>query len=345
MREFTLGKIDKLIIHFIGNKNNGDGVRFSEELTHLENIEQQVKGLININFKTEELYHFFFLPTLELNPMYQFIKGIFEDRNTFIEQSKNIGRYLYDQSTHPRIKSGELCVLHFTDCKINNKVVECIGLFKSENKDSVLQIDVLKDGFGLTEIQGINTKKLDKGCLIFNTEIEDGYLISIADNTNKNAKAQYWKDDFLSVQPIKNEYHQTNQFMGIAKQYVTNQLSEDFKISKADKIDYLNRSVDYFRKNDIFDKQKFEEEVFADSIVINSFHNFEQTYRQENEIKLADNFKISPQAVKKQARTFKSVLKLDKNFHIYIHGDRELIEQGVDRKGRKFYKIYYEEEY
>jgi hypothetical protein len=59
---------------------------------------------------------------------------------------------------------------------------------------------------------------------------------------------------------------------------------------------------------------------------------------------LKDNFKISQQAVKKQARVFKSVLKLDRNFHIYIHGDRELIQQGVERDGRKYYKIYYNEE-
>jgi len=61
-------------------------------------------------------------------------------------------------------------------------------------------------------------------------------------------------------------------------------------------------------------------------------------------MEVSDNFDISKQAVKKQARVFKSVLKLDKNFHIYIHGNRDLIEQGVDNNGRKFYKIYYEEE-
>ena len=59
---------------------------------------------------------------------------------------------------------------------------------------------------------------------------------------------------------------------------------------------------------------------------------------------LDDRFTISADAVKKQARVFKSVLKLDKNFHIYIHGDRNKIERGVDEAGRKFYKIYYEQE-
>ena len=58
-----------------------------------------------------------------------------------------------------------------------------------------------------------------------------------------------------------------------------------------------------------------------------------------------DIFAISPHAVKKQARVFKSVLKLDKNFHIYIHGDRSLIERGTEKDGRKFYKIYYREEF
>jgi translation initiation factor 2A len=38
------------------------------------------------------------------------------------------------------------------------------------------------------------------------------------------------------------------------------------------------------------------------------------------------------------------VKELDKNFHIYIHGDRTKIEQGVDENGRKFYKIYYDQE-
>ena len=62
------------------------------------------------------------------------------------------------------------------------------------------------------------------------------------------------------------------------------------------------------------------------------------------QVSIAEEFPINQAAVKKNQRYFKSVIKLDKNFHIYIHGDRELIEQGIDKDGRKFYKIYYEEE-
>jgi hypothetical protein len=77
--------------------------------------------------------------------------------------------------------------------------------------------------------------------------------------------------------------------------------------------------------------------------VIQSFNQYKKDYQQEYELDLADDFSISESAVKKQSRVFKSVIKLDKNFHIYVHGNRNLIEQGADNNG-KFYKIYYEEE-
>ena len=59
---------------------------------------------------------------------------------------------------------------------------------------------------------------------------------------------------------------------------------------------------------------------------------------------MKDEFDISNQAVKKQSKFFKSILKLDKNFHVYIHGNKDMIERGVESDGRKFYKIYFEKE-
>jgi hypothetical protein len=72
----------------------------------------------------------------------------------------------------------------------------------------------------------------------------------------------------LEIIQLNNEFHQTNQFLGIAKQFVTKQLGEDFEVSKADQIDLLNRSVNYFKKHDTFDKEEFESEVFDNENVI-----------------------------------------------------------------------------
>ena len=191
---------------------------------------------------------------------------------------------------------------------------------------------------------GFEIKGIDKGCIIFNTGCDSGYRLLIVDNTNRSAEAVYWKDDFLQVTPVSVEYYQTNQFMGIAKNFVVKKISEDFEVSKADKIDLLNRSVEYFKAHGDFDRTQFENEVFQQDDLISSFRSFNDNWLTDNKLDLSDHFEISPQAVKKQARAFKSVLKLDKNFHIYIHGDKDLIERGTEADGRKYYKIYYQTE-
>ena len=125
---------------------------------------------------------------------------------------------------------------------------------------------------------------------------------------------------------------------------MTKQLPSEFEISKADQAETLNRSVQYFKDNDEFSIQEFTETVLEHPEVIESFQSYKERYQTERDIEIGDSFAISNDAVKKQARSFKSVIKLDKNFHIYVHGDRRMIEQGEDEKGR-YYKVYYNEEY
>lgn len=342
---FIEAVITDFYVHKVGNKIADEEYFIAKRNVNADNdLKTLLSHYFLSSFKSEELYRFNHDIELPLNEVYSCIRKIFSNPSTLYEQSINLAKHLYNQSVHPKIKGGEFYVVFFKDCILNGESLDAIGLFKSENKDTFLEVEQIKDGFDIESRKGININKLDKGCLIFNTQKDNGFAVTIIDNTNKGNEAQYWKDNFLSVTTLNNDFHQTNQFLGIAKQFVTKQLSEDFEVSKTDKIDFLNRSVDYFKKHETFDKQEFETEVFGDSDVIKSFQKFDQTYRQENEVELSDNFEISSQAVKKQARVFKNILKLDKNFDIYIHGNRQLIEQGIDENGRKYYKIYYENE-
>ena len=256
----------------------------------------------------------------------------------------NLAKHLYEKSTHPKIKGGEFYTVYFKDCILDGETVDAIGLFKSENKDTFLKVFPTNEGFGIESEKGININKLDKGCLIFNTEKENGYVVAVVDNTNKGAEAQYWIDDFLHVRQRKDEYYNTQNVLTMTKNFVTHELPQHFEVTKADQVDLLNKSVKFFKENENFDMLEFSNEVMANPDVIATFNQFKTSFQQERDLDLAENFSISESAVKKQARVFKSVIKLDKNFHIYIHGHRELIEQGTDEQGRKFYKIYYQEE-
>jgi len=342
---FIEATINNFYIHTVGNKVADEKFFISKRKTKASN---ELKTLLShyflSPFNSEEYYHFHHDTDLYLNETYSYVSKIFNNSESLYEQSINLAKHLYNHCVHPKIKGGEFYIVYFKNCSLSGQTLDAVGLFKSENKDTFLEVEQLNDGFNIESRQGININNLDKGCLIFNTEKENGYVISIVDNTNKGAEAQYWKDNFLNVSVINNSFHQTNQFLGITKQFVTKQLNEKFNITKTEQIDFLNRSVDYFKTHDTFNKQEFEKDIFTDINVIESFQKFDQEYRQENEVELSDNFEISAKAVKKQARVFKSVLKLDKNFHIYIHGNRELIEQGIDEDGRKYYKLYYQNE-
>jgi hypothetical protein len=103
--------------------------------------------------------------------------------------------------------------------------------------------------------------------------------------------------------------------------------------------------MDYFKTKEQFNLQEFTEEVIHHPEVVNTFMDYKRNFEASRQFEIEDEFDIHLAAVKKQQRVFKSVLKLDKNFHIYIHGRRDLIEKGVDEMtGKKYYKIFYDEE-
>jgi hypothetical protein len=343
--DFTKIEIQHLITHHIGNKLREEKYELSSETSQIEDATKDfLLKYFLLPLKTEELFSFFHSVQLDLNEVYSIAESLFSDPNLFIEVSQSLAKLLYEQSTHPKIQEGELNIVYFSQVYLDGEPVDAMGIFKSETNVPFIKMIHQKSRYNIKHDYGFEIKGIDKGCVVFNTDKENGYKLLIVDNTNKSAEAQYWKDDFLKVKPISNEFHQTNQFLGITKDFVTKQISEEFEVSKADKIDLLNRSVEYFKTHDNFNKKEFEKEVIQDNGMIESFQNYNKTYQHEYDLDISDSFEISPQAVKKQARVFKSVLKLDKNFHIYIHGNRENIEQGVEKDGRKFYKIYYQDE-
>src|SRR5690606_28437707 len=156
----------------------------------------------------------------------------------------------------------------------------------------------------------------------------------------------FWKDNFLKIRAASDDFHNTQDYMNMYKSFVVEQIPSEFEVSRVEQIDFLNKSVSFFKKKENFNHQEFEEEVLQIPEVIDSFRKFGQQYGEERELNFENGFEISEYAVKKQSRVFKSVLKLDKNFHVYIHGDKNLIEKGFDEQtGMNYYKIYFEEEH
>lgn len=341
MIEFSEASISEIVLHKISSEEQNCFISDTTlELTGDEEKDTFKRVFLKSFQNISVTYEFNHEIDIELNTLLKVSKSIYDNKD-FLKKSKSIYQHLKTVSKHPNIKDGDLFVVKFDELKLNNKYYEALGIYKIENKESFIETSINKSqkiDFAIKK--GIGSKKLDKACLIVFTE--ESYTILIIDNNS--IETDYWQNEFLKVKLRNDDTNNTNQFLKLTKTFLTSHLPSDFVVTKADQIDLLNRSVDYFKTHNNFEKKDFEQEVFRDNEVIESFRNFGSQYSQEKNIDIADDFSISAQAVKNQLRNFKNILKLDKNFHIYIHGNKELIEQGVEKDGRKFYKIYFEQE-
>jgi hypothetical protein len=347
MFQFNEIAIDELIVHHIGSKSEEEGIKLSNSCINLTDDQLQVVLMqyFLTPFKPGELFHLAHPEQLDQNEVYACVKQIFENRESFIEQSVNLANHLYEQSAHPKIKTGEFYVAYFSNCLFDGETVEAIGLFKSESKETFLKVTDKKSTLSVNYDTGININKLDKGCLIFNLEPEKGYLAAIIDTVNKGEEARYWRDLFLQVKPRKDEFQQTRNYLDMCKTFVLEEAPKAFEITKADQADFLNKSATYFKKNEDFAFDEFADQVIKQPEVVDSFKNYKKQYESEHACEINDEFAISAPAVKKDAKVFKGVIKLDKNFHIYVHGNKEYIMKGFDEStGMHYYQLFFKEE-
>ncbi|MBK8807312.1 MAG: nucleoid-associated protein [Bacteroidales bacterium] len=347
MFNFSETKIKKLIVHSIGNKAEEQGIILSNSEIEIkdEAVENILLSYFLKSFKTDEFYHFDLEQEATSLEVMNSVSNIFENEDEFYVQSANIANHLYEVSVHPNIKRGELYFVHLTNCLVGDVRTDAIGIFKSENKDTYIKIFQQNDSFEIGCDNGININKLDKGCLLFNVYADQGYKISIIDKTNANKEALYWKEDFLKVLPWEDNYFITSNFLDLCKAFGEQVLTEDNNVERTEKIDFMNKSIDFFKDNKEFTIDRFNNKVISNDEVVNEFKNYIIDIAAERNFMPPEQFSISENAVKNSKKYFKSVIKLDKNFHVYVHSKSEFIEKGYDDLRKlKYYKLYFDSE-
>jgi hypothetical protein len=340
--------IEQLVIHKIGSRSNNTENIYSREGVNLEKdspVPFLLKQYFLASFREPSLYHLEGKTGIPGNIVYQSACAIFDNPDLFYEHSRILAASLYENSSHPQIKPGEFYLTLFDGVRVFDQTVLCLGIFKSENKETYLKICSGGDSFNVNYEEGINIRKLDKGCLIFNVERENGFVVSLIDKVSKQNEALFWKEDFLGLESRQDNNFFTQNYLNVCKEFVEDVFSPANEVPRTEQIDMLNRSINYFKDNTLFNEDRFEDEVLGAPDIVDAFNQFKEFYEKENNVNLTEEFKISPEVVKKENKSFRSVLKLDKNFHVYIHGDRRFVEKGFDAsKGLNYYKLYFEYE-
>ena len=341
---YNSAKISELTIHHVGNPSTEDQTVLSDHMVYIENQEIE-KALLNHFFeitKTLELWKFD--DRFSDHPLHEDVDKMFNEDSNFMECSGDIANFLTKQSNHPQIKSGELIVAKISDVLLDDELVEVVCLFKMETQKRMFRIDRESGKAELSLLYGFDPKQIDKACLIFKVEEQDGYRICVRDKSSSTGDAKFWMGDFLRIKRHADDYYQTEGVIEATRYFVHNHLKPTYDMDKTDEAHIMARSKNYLQSKDKYDTESYASDVFEADEIAGQFRTYQSEYNLDSGNEVSEEFAIHPAAVKKQNRFFKSVLKLDKNFHVYVHGDRSRIRKGVDDTGRKYYMLFFDEE-
>lgn len=334
-------KISSLTVHRVGNKAAVEGVELSEKPVDIgDSLAEILKGYFLMAFKDDEKYHFTHPTDIKLNSVFTYVNNIFTGVSGFHEQSRNIAKFLYEKSEHPNIKRGDFYVIYLKDCILDGETVDAVGLFKSENKDIFIQINPVSGGFSVESQTGMSINKLDKGCLIFNTQEENGYVVCVVDNSNR-CDAKYWVNDFLQLKRVEDDYSQTEQAVALCKNFIK-QLPEDY--DKASRATMMNKVMESLDGNNV-SLGSIANHVFEQTGAADAFMAYADEFQEKQEMSFMNVFQGKSEVLGRRKISTVTKIKLDNNFEINVLGGEDNLERGYDEeRGMRYYTLYFEKE-
>ncbi|MGJ1513762.1 nucleoid-associated protein [Sphingobacterium siyangense] len=345
---FADSKFENIAVHRVGNKAQDEFYILSDHSLDLDEIDDETQAYLMRFFtdpfhKSPRVYRLFHNNgDLNLNEVYYHANKVFSDY--FMLSSRDLAKRLYEVSNHPKIKAGDFYTVKFSNVIFEGEEMEALALFKVDYRESYLDANPQDGSYQLKIVNGVGLGKIDKAVIILNCESEHGYKVVLAENA-KSLDASFWRDEFLQVEPRNDAHLQTTVTMNAFKSFVTDKLDERFELEKVDKIDLFNKGMAYFKEHEAYNEEEFTETVLQNADAIAMYKEFSRAMAEDQRIEIPKSFEISEAVLKKNKSAFKSVIKLDKNAHIYLHGKRDFIEKGFDEeKGMNYYKVYFENE-
>ncbi|WP_179877150.1 nucleoid-associated protein [Bacillus cereus] len=336
MLDLSKCELEKAILHYIANPLEKVKSVISDNVINDNSRFQKAFLKLSFNkFEENEICKFFHESELNLNEVYSFSREILKKDNDFIGNSQKIAKHLIEVSRHPNIKGGELLILKFAGARYEEEEVEILSIVKVEEKEQFLQVNNLDERLTISSFKGINLKQNNKLGLIMFFKEKDESLVFV--KNRKKDDSVFWKENFLNVRYKIDEKYKTEQLLKECRQFINN--SPEF--APEEKVDYLSKSIDFFKEETYFDTEKYVEKVFKEK-------NIDVNHLQKQIKPFETN--ITPEAVRKVEKKFIKTIVLDSDISIRISmGDignvNKILEKGFDvDKNKKYYKIYFEEE-
>ena len=341
--------ISKFILHKVGNKYNNTKNAFSEQVINFEDLSYDLilPYLLRPFTNLAESFRFHHHANIELNEIHSYATQILNDDSDFVEITKHIVTHLFEQSTSAQIKTGDVLICLFHDIIYEDYQTDALGIFKIENKSHFFQTYLENGSYDIITQKGIATKKVDKGVLVLNAADTEGKIVLSVDNNNYDA--QYWTNQFLNIKYPDDANQHTKNYIEMCREFSKEIIQPQF--GGQEQSNFLAKTVDYFKENEIANIESFKEEVFEKEDALALFEDYKKSYESENNILIRNQFDVSEKVLKKQKQKIKTEIKLDTNIQIKLDVDApdasvEYLERGYDEaKKMHFYKVFFNAEH
>lgn len=336
-------QLASMAIHRVGNRHHGEACVTSTRLLQLDSEQEALllNFLLKPFSKCTEVYRFVEMAN---NEMPAIAKGILDSPETLLERSSEILDHLYAQSDHPHIKSGELLVVHFKTMGFEDAVMDTLGIFKAETLSPYFKFEEAEDGMELIDDFGVNATKLDKGCLIMNTDHDTGFRILTVDANSYDAA--YWKLNFLGLEQANDHHFQTRRHVELVKEFSKEVYAPN---NRTEQIAFVNEAVQYMQDNGSWEDDDFGVTVLRNDDLRSAFNDYRDQFSERAGVPLENSFDISMPELEHQRRKYRNRIDLDTRISINLpfspDGSQPHIERGYDEeKGMFFYKVFFNRE-
>jgi hypothetical protein len=230
--------------------------------------------------------------------------------------------------------------------EFRDMTTNAIGIFKIENKVNFFQTYMENNSYDVLVQKGINSKKVDKGCLILNQSDTEGQIVFSVDNNSYDT--QYWINHFLNIKYADDANNHTQQYIALCKDFSSEIVKNHYGIHEQNI--FLAKTVDFFKENEVVNIERFKDELFEEDKHLSEFDTFKKEFEGEQNIVIRNQFDVAEAVLNKEKRKIKTDIKLDTNIQIKLDIDApdassEYLERGYDdEKKMHYYKVFFNAE-
>ena len=198
---FKKAAVAGVVLAKVGNPTREEPLETSKEVCQAEEKDRPfLTELLLKSFRSFDGFRFAHHSSVEQNEVYGCCKAVFSSESELLERGCDLAKRLYAKSSHPNIKSGDLCIALIEGIVVDGQATKGLCVLKSESVESFLSIRSEGGDLKITTEQGINPEKIDKGCLILDHCAGKGYYVLTFDRAG--SESRFWVRDFLGVVPI-----------------------------------------------------------------------------------------------------------------------------------------------